>query len=49
MSTTMFNIKKFYILPSEFIYGSQTKQQLYLYTALTDWILKPTQRVFSAQ
>ena len=28
--------------------GSQNKQRLFPYTALTDWFLKPKQRVFTA-
>lgn len=39
-----FNINNFYILPTPcicvcFLYGSQNKQQLFTYTALTDWFL----------
>jgi hypothetical protein len=39
-----FNIQQFYVLPTECIYvfvlcGSENKQRLLLYTALTDWLL----------
>jgi len=39
-----FNIQQFYVLPTQCIYvffcGSQNKQRLFPYTALTDWFLK---------
>ena len=38
-----FNIQQFYVLPTQcicvFFCGSQNKQRLFPYTALTDWIL----------
>ena len=37
-----FNIQQFYVLPTQCIYvlcGSENKQQLFPYTALTDWFL----------
>jgi hypothetical protein len=37
-----FNIHKYYILPTQCIYvlcGSENKQRLFPYTALTDWFL----------
>jgi len=40
-----FNITQFYVLPTQYIqihsvlYGSQNKQRLFPYTALTDWFL----------
>jgi len=37
-----FNIKQSYVLPTQCIcvsYGSQNKQPLFPYTALTDWFL----------
>jgi hypothetical protein len=46
-----FNIHKFYILPTQCIYvlcGSENKQPLFSYTALTDWFVYPRERVFTA-
>jgi len=41
--TTSFNINTFYVLPTQCIfcvlYGSENKQRLFLYTALTDCFL----------
>jgi len=41
--TTRFNIQKFYVLPTQRIYmfcsGSQNKERLFPYTALTGWFL----------
>jgi hypothetical protein len=40
--TTRFNIQQFYVLPTQCIYvlcGSQNKQPLFPYTALTDWFV----------
>jgi len=37
-----FNIHKLYVLPTQHLcvlYGSQNKQRLFPYTALTDWFL----------
>jgi len=40
LSTTRFNIKKFYmVLALNVLYGSQNRQRLLLYTSLTDWFL----------
>jgi len=40
---TRFNIHKFHVLPTQlYLYvlcGSQNKQRLFPYTALTDWFL----------
>jgi len=39
---TRFNIQQFYVLPTQFICvlcGSENKQLLFHYTALTDWLL----------
>jgi hypothetical protein len=48
----MFNIKKFYVVPTLLLYvlyGSQNKQQLLPYRILRDWILQPKWRVFIAR
>ena len=41
--TTMFNTHKFYVLPTQLylcvLCGSENKQRLFPYTALTDWFL----------
>jgi len=40
--TTSFNIQKFYVLPTQFIYVFlclSEKKRLFLYTTLTDWFL----------
>ena len=38
-----FNIQQFYVLPTQCIYvflcGSENKQRLFPYTALTDWFV----------
>ena len=37
-----FNIQQFYVLPTLYLsvlYGSENKQPLFPYTALTDWFL----------
>jgi len=34
-----FNIHNFYVLPHSNLCGSQNKQPLFPYTALTDWFL----------
>jgi len=42
VSNNSFDIQQFYILPTECIYilcGSENKQRLFPYTALTDWFL----------
>ena len=42
LCTNSFNIQKFCVLPTMHLYvlcGSQNKQRLFLYTALTDWFL----------
>jgi hypothetical protein len=41
-TTTRFNIKKFYVVPTLrlcVLYGSQNKQQLLPYKTLRDWFL----------
>ena len=39
-----FNIQQFYVLPTQsylsVLYGSENKQRLFPYTALTDWYLQ---------
>ena len=47
-----FNINKFCVLPTVHLCvlcGSQNKQRLFLYTALTYRLLKPKQTVFTAR
>jgi len=48
-----FNIQQFYVLPTRCIYcvlcGSQNKQRLFLYTAITDCFLLPRRNVFTAR
>jgi hypothetical protein len=42
LCTTKFNTHKFYVLPTLYLCvlcGSQNKQQLFPYTALTDWFV----------
>jgi len=43
MRTTRFNIQHLYVLPTQLylcvLYGSENKQRLFTYTALTDWFL----------
>jgi hypothetical protein len=35
-----FNIQQFYVLPTQlYLCGSQNKQRLFHYTALTDWFV----------
>jgi hypothetical protein len=52
LHTTRFNIKKFYVVPTLrlcVLYGSQNKQQLLPYTALTDWFfIAEVKSVYSA-
>ena len=51
LCTSSFNIQKFCVLPtmhSCVLRGSQNKQRLFLYTVLTDCILKLKKKVFSA-
>ena len=42
-----FNIKKFYILPTQ--YASENKQRLFPNTTLTDLFLQPRRSVFTAR
>jgi hypothetical protein len=53
LRTTSFNIHKFGVLPTMHVCvlpGSQNKQRLFLYRALTDWLfIQPRQRVFTAR
>ena len=52
LCTTSFNIQKFCVLPTmhlRVLCGSQSKQLLYLYTALTYRFLQPRQKVFTAR
>ena len=52
LRTTRFNIQNFYILPTVYLCvlcGSEKKRRLFPCTALTDWFLKPKQRVFTAR
>ena len=52
LCTTSFNIKKYCVLPTLHLCvlrGSQNKQRLFLYTALTYRFLKPKQCVFTAR
>ena len=52
LCTISFNIQKFCVLPTVrlcVLCGSQNKQRLFLYTALTYRFLKPKQRVFTAR
>jgi len=48
-----FNIQQFHVLPHTLylcvLYGSQNKQRLFLYTALTDWFLYQRQSVFTVR
>ena len=48
-----FNIHQFYVLPTQCIvcvlYGSDNKQRLFPYTALTDSFLQPQWNVFTAR
>jgi len=48
-----FNIQQFYVLPHTVylcvLCGSQNKERLFPYTALTDWFLKPRRSVFTAR
>jgi hypothetical protein len=49
--TTTLSILKFYLLHTVYLCvlcGSQYKQRLLPYTALTDWFLKPRRIVFTA-
>jgi len=42
VSSTRFNIQQLQVLPTQFIYvlcGSENKQRLFPYTALTDWFV----------
>ena len=50
--TTSFNIQKFCVLPTMhlcILRGSENKQRLFLYTALTYRFLKPKHRLFTAR
>ena len=52
LCTASFNIQKFCVLPTVHLCvlrGSQNKERLFLYTALTYRVLKPKQRVFTAR
>ena len=47
-----FIIQQFYALPTVYLCvlcGSEKKRRLFPCTALTDWFLKPKQRVFTAR
>jgi hypothetical protein len=47
-----FNDQQFYVLPTQYICvlcGSQNKQRLFPYTALTDWFLLTRRSVFTAR
>jgi hypothetical protein len=48
----MFNIKKFYVVPTSrlcVLYGSQNKQQLLPYKTLRDWVfITEVENVYSA-
>jgi hypothetical protein len=48
-----FNIQQFYVLPTQLylcvLCGSQNKQRLFPYTALTDWFLYLRYSVFTAR
>ena len=49
LCTTRFNIRTFYVLPTHCVLcGSQNKQRLFPYTALTGWFLKPRGCVYCA-
>jgi len=48
-----FNTQQFHVLPTQLylcvLYGSENKQRLFPYTALTDWfIITETERVYCA-
>jgi hypothetical protein len=48
----LFNIQQFYVLPTQCIYvlcGSENKQRLFLYAAITDWFLQRRRSVFTAR
>ena len=52
LCTTSFNIQKFCVLPTMHLCvlrGSQNKQTIFLYTAITYRFLQPRRRVFSAR
>ena len=52
LCTASFNIQKFCVLPTMHLCvlrGSENKRRLFIYTILTDWFLKPKQRVFTAR
>jgi hypothetical protein len=51
LCTVRFKIQQFYVLPTRCICvlcGSQNKQQIFPYTALTDWFLQPRRSVYCA-
>jgi len=52
VTSRQFNIQQFYVVPRIYLcvlYGSQNKQRLFLFAALTYSFLKPRQRVFTAR